>query len=72
MSIEKGTPKALALQRSAMFNAVTVQGKRIFSVISTPKTRRKTNKTLGKQGPTNINCPNFSNCFSFLLSSETH
>ena len=62
MSIESGTPKVLALQRSAMFNAVKVQENRIFSsVISNPKTRRKTNKTLGKQGPTNINCPNFSN-----------
>ena len=61
MSIEKGTPKVLALQRSAMSNAVNVQENRIFFwVISTPKTRRKIKKTFGKQGPTNINCPNFS------------
>ena len=60
MSIEKGTPKVLALQRSAMFNAVKVQEKRIFFGYLPPKTRRKTEKTLGKQGPTNINCPNFS------------
>ena len=30
MSIEKGTPKVLALQRSAMFNVVNVQEKRVF------------------------------------------